>query len=1266
MNNVSLKLLNIVGVSKELNGYPYFNADAWSQVGTFDLTDGSDSDTRMGRVVYGGGSRVVYYTAEGAGATINFQSNTPEDIGPINIISGRKYVVKFFISGWQVDDETVNGTTATVYLGPSNIGTNALSATNRSGLIEGVVTASGGTDEVHISGFSDTFGSFTINYLSIKEYDENKIYDTIDLYEDLAFPITYQIDDISSPERRKTSFSKTITIPGTKNNNIIFQNIFDIETDTKFNPNKKIDVVVYNDTYEVFRGILKLDKIIHSDKSMIEYQITLLSSISDIFTMLGDSELTDLDFSEYNHTYNAAEQVNSWGPEYGATSIKRFGSPYQNFYVGGPNNNKPKGEGYLYCLINNGKGTMLDFALAGNINLAGPVFRTEDIFPGIYLREYLTKIFRSVNKRWTSSLFDSIMFRKLVIPFNGDKIELTAAQIETRKFLAKSNPKEFILNYSNTNSGIIISDTIKYNNDSSGGAFDNTGSFDVSGDGVWYVNKGGTYNFTVNVGLNWNYYNLKNYDGTDPDVSNPVFTNFYGEHIIKIVKITTNGVLVTLSETNFTMERDPSGITSATGSSSVIHQSVVVSNADLKQGDQVYVVIDYKHLIQTDFTNSLNGIDVSTISMFYQPLPALYTPAVKGILSNSPLFNNNGDRWLVYQPDSGDDWFGHEGQIAQKNSGPGWTYFTPPLFSQLFIQDVEQYWLKFGSSGFQWQGVTVNGNYSDSPYTFMPTYWRPGASMNWSDYGESSKQTLGGSVKLVLNSTTFDFYNDVVNNGITDGSFLDLNSCVPQRIKQRDILNTVLKMFNCFMVEDKTDPNNIIIEPRDDFYTNEVVDTWKFDLSKPIEILPLSELDFKQFNFTYTQDSDYINKNYVEKYSSNKLPFGSYSAKYDNDFIDGVKEIKSIFSPTPVWRVYPQKAALPSIITDDNKPLKSNIRLLFYNGQETREPAFTHMYQGLTQIDVTSRYVPSLNMWDDMFAPNNSLMWGNSGTSYYWYSSEPNKTYLLSMSKNTLYNKYYSSYMRAITDKNSKLIRAYVKLNMVDINKLDFSKLYFIDNHWLRLYRVIDNNTFLNETTLCEFLKYNEGRAFTGQYASGVSLTGGNTFAESPWVLDGNIGVTRIESDSTRATQASESGGSYTQEQSTYQQARGVNNIIAPTTERIDIQGDNNIVYDYAQRINIMNSDNVIIKEGVKNVNVYDTNNVIISESNISYISGVKFSNGEMIATNPANPILIDGGYNELNNPFGDNTINVVDGGLNLLRDLGSDANFTDTDGQIN
>ena len=146
---------------------------------------------------------------------------------------------------------------------------------------------------------------------------------TLDLYEDTPMPITYTIGDIREPDTRQTSYSKTITIPGTANNNKLFTHIFEIskhidessftaQFSPDFNPNLRANAVLFIDDIEILRGYLQLVRIIKK-RGQIDYECVVYASLNDLFKSIENLDLNQLDLSEYNHIYDYTHVYNSWG-----------------------------------------------------------------------------------------------------------------------------------------------------------------------------------------------------------------------------------------------------------------------------------------------------------------------------------------------------------------------------------------------------------------------------------------------------------------------------------------------------------------------------------------------------------------------------------------------------------------------------------------------------------------------------------------------------------------------------------------------------------------------------------------------------------------------------------------------------------------------------------------------------------------------------------------------------------------------------------------
>ena len=86
---------------------------------------------------------------------------------------------------------------------------------------------------------------------------------SLDTYDDLDISLNYQIDDIQDISKRNTSFSKTISIPGTPKNNRFFKQIFEVNVDKM--------QFIFNDGKNKFRMSLSREEVMVFTGQIHEY-----------------------------------------------------------------------------------------------------------------------------------------------------------------------------------------------------------------------------------------------------------------------------------------------------------------------------------------------------------------------------------------------------------------------------------------------------------------------------------------------------------------------------------------------------------------------------------------------------------------------------------------------------------------------------------------------------------------------------------------------------------------------------------------------------------------------------------------------------------------------------------------------------------------------------------------------------------------------------------------------------------------------------------
>lgn len=220
-----------------------------------------------------------------------------------------------------------------------------------------------------------------------------------DLSEDLTADITYSLADIRTPEKRQVNYSKTLSLNGTSKNDFIFGYIFDIDVENPANiptlPNVGVNFTVKKmaaallivDGVEVFNGTLRLWKIIKKGGVNI-YEISLFGKLYDLFGLLADKKLTDLNFSEFNHALTWDNIKTTWASGFNG--------------------------GYRYPYIDYGV----------NVNNASgqpDTFKFGSFTACILYKVYIDKIFAANNANYILNFSDRTIFDKLIVTPNiGD------------------------------------------------------------------------------------------------------------------------------------------------------------------------------------------------------------------------------------------------------------------------------------------------------------------------------------------------------------------------------------------------------------------------------------------------------------------------------------------------------------------------------------------------------------------------------------------------------------------------------------------------------------------------------------------------------------------------------------------------------------------------------------------------------------------------------------------------------------------------------
>jgi hypothetical protein len=292
---------------------------------------------------------------------------------------------------------------------------------------------------------------------------------------------------------------------------------------------------------------------------------------------------------------------------------------------------------------------------------------------------------------------------------------------------------------------------------------------------------------------------------------------------------------------------------------------------------------------------------------------------------------------------------------------------------------------------------------------------------------------------------------------------------IPTNFTRLDLLKYIIKMFNLMIWEDKDQAGKLYIEPWINFYdvAGDRLD-WnaKLDRSQPYRLKPMGELNSRSFEFKYKDDNDYYNAYYKSRFSE---AYGSLTYDTGLEYINDKSTVDIGFSPTPLVGYEGTDRVLPAIYKKDDNGVQSrtahNPRILFRSavGVACQTWYIKSSTDVAATVIATCTVYPYIGHLDSPDAPANDLNFGTPGELYF--------ILVTGALQNTLYNQYWSFYLSEITDKDSKLLSGSFLLTPADINRLDFSKIIFIDGALWRLNKVEDYTTDQPEATKCELLK---------------------------------------------------------------------------------------------------------------------------------------------------------------------------------------------------
>ena len=261
-----------------------------------------------------------------------------------------------------------------------------------------------------------------IDAISIIRYGgySTPIWREIDIINDEEIALTFKRSDVNDIGRKNSYFSKTIDLPGTINNDKVFEQLWDLSvTDTNIYLNKKCRAIITMGDYTFLDGVGELISVdFKGQENSSKYSMNFYDSLTSLSDTLGDKYIIgninlydDIDFSEYNHTFSMAKVMNSWESD-SSKFINPSATTSSSVYVG---------SGYTYPLLQYYPPKTNGYYLS-------------NFFPATYVKEMFDKIISGAGFTYTSSFINSTYFKQLINPYTGlineDEYELRKRSIK--------------------------------------------------------------------------------------------------------------------------------------------------------------------------------------------------------------------------------------------------------------------------------------------------------------------------------------------------------------------------------------------------------------------------------------------------------------------------------------------------------------------------------------------------------------------------------------------------------------------------------------------------------------------------------------------------------------------------------------------------------------------------------------------------------------------------------------------------------------------
>ena len=179
-------------------------------------------------------------------------------------------------------------------------------------IVNGITYAYCSTSDVYYPFLSDWTlcdeGS-ELEYLITQECRDLK-YERLELFNDEKINVTLSVQNISDISKTFSDFSQSFTVPGSNQNNKIFEHFYQNDVDSTIDHNLRRPAYIEIDFVPFRQGVISLERANLKNGLVDNYSISFFGQLTSLRDIFGETKINQLDLSSLGFTYNATNVQN--------------------------------------------------------------------------------------------------------------------------------------------------------------------------------------------------------------------------------------------------------------------------------------------------------------------------------------------------------------------------------------------------------------------------------------------------------------------------------------------------------------------------------------------------------------------------------------------------------------------------------------------------------------------------------------------------------------------------------------------------------------------------------------------------------------------------------------------------------------------------------------------------------------------------------------------------------------------------------------------